>query len=106
MDGNAAWLRLPVGVVRGVLFTAAEVVQRLGPLIAAARAEIVLIGFLGWMACLLKDRTMTPGGRKKSSTELVGFAQAQLASGRPDYHYKATTLIKYYRNVKRRTEEE
>ena len=87
------------------LLLASEVVQRLGPLVAAARAEIVLIGFLGWMACLLKDPSMTPGGKKKSGTELVGLAQAQPASG-PAYHYKATTLIKYFRNVKRRIEEE
>ena len=87
------------------LLLASEVVQRLGPLVAAARAEIVLIGFFGWMACLLKDPSIAPGGRKKSCTELVVLAQAQPASG-PAYHYKATTLIKYFRNVKRRIEEE
>jgi hypothetical protein len=80
-----------------------QVIDWLGPRQTAARAEVVLIGFTGWMACLLK----APKGVRPAIESGEGGAIVQVGVGaQPDYHYKASTIVKYARNVKRLIEQE
>jgi hypothetical protein len=77
---------------RSVLHAVA--VQLLGPLTAGARGEIVLIGYVGWMACLEKPPPTTAKAALLAA-EVVG----------PNYHFKASTIVKYAKTAKRVMEE-